>query len=158
MPIKEYREKETAELKEYRANFRDNYTFIEAYCKHKFNSGNYLDLLSKETNLIETCTNEIEILISQEYIKSNSFGFNVTPSVKNATDFLRIEMIGTEGEHQYKKSSERAVYEILQQLRDNLTHDGKFEVSEEQFERNSILIKNASIISNSIVKILENYG
>ncbi len=158
MSLKEYRKKETTKLKEYRTIFRDNYTFLENYCKKEFNNGNYLDLLSRKTNLIERNSNEIKEIIEQDYIKSNNYDFNVTLDVQNATDFLRIELLGIEGKHNYKKSAERAVYEILKQIRDNLTHYGKFEITDEQFGRNFILIKNASIISSSLIEILEENG
>lgn len=158
MSLKKFKKKQTSELKDYRTNFRDNYTFLEAYCKKEFNSGNYLDLLSEKTNLIEKNSSEIKEIISQDYIKSNGFDFNVTPDIKNATDFLRIELLGNKETHNYKKTQERAVYEILQQLRDNLIHDGKFEISDEQFHRNFILLKNASIISSSVIEILEKNG
>tara|TARA_R110002049_G_scaffold69023_1_gene178836 strand:+ start:5293 stop:5769 length:477 start_codon:yes stop_codon:yes gene_type:complete len=158
MSLKEFKKKETIKLKEYRTSYRDNYTFLETYCKKEFNSGNYLDLLSKKTNLIEQNSREIKEIVEQDYIKSNNYDFKVTPDVQNATDFLRIELLGMQGKHNYKKSTERAVYEILQQIRDNLTHYGKFEVSNEQFDRNFILIKNASIISSSLIKILEENG
>ena len=158
MSLKEFKKKETAELMEYRTSFRDNYSFLETYCKKEFNSGNYLDLLSKKTNLLEKNSEEIKEIIKQDYIKSNNYDFNVTPDIQNATDFLRIELLGTKEKHNYKKSAERAVYEILQQIRDNLTHYGKFEISNEQFNRNFILIKNASIISSSLIKILEENG
>src|SRR5690606_35720653 len=158
MSLKDFKKIETAKLKEYRTSLRDNYAFIEAYCKKEFNSGNYLDLLSKKTNLIEKSSNEIKEIIAQDYIKSNNYDFNIAPNIKNATDFLRIELLGAQGKHNYKKSAERAVYEILQQIRDNLTHYGKFEISDEQFDRNFILIKNASIICSSLIEILEEHG
>lgn len=156
MSLKKYREKESNEFRKYRNDFRDNYSFMENYCKKEFNSGNYLDLISKKTNLIEACPNEIIELIKQDYIKSNDYRFQVKPDVKNATDFLREKLLNTETEHQYKKSLERAVYELLQVIRDNLTHYGKFEISDKQYDRNLVLIKNAAIISFAVINAIEN--
>lgn len=153
--MKEYKEKESDEYRNYRNDFRDCYSFIENYCKEKYNTGNYLDLLSETTNLTETCKYEIIDLIQQDYIKSSSFNFEVRPNIKSATDFLRHKMLGLELEHNYKKSLERAVYELLQAMRDNITHYGKFEHLELQYNRNLILIKNASKITSTIVKEIE---
>lgn len=153
--MREFKEKVSAEYQNHRNNFRDCYSFIENYCKKKYNNGNYLDLLSENTKLIEICKEEISEVIQQDYIKSNNYDFEVRPIVKNATDFLRKEILGEEIEHKYKKSLERAVYELLQAIRDNITHYGKLEHSEEQYNRNLILIKNASLITCSLVQEIE---
>ena len=112
-------------------------------------------MLSETTNLTDTCNKEIIKLIQQDYIKSNNYKFKVRPNIKNATDFLRKEILGEEIEHKYKKSLERAVYELLQAIRDNITHYGKLEYSENQYNRNLILIKNASFITCTLVKEIE---
>lgn len=153
--VKEFKEKVSEEYQNNRNNFRDCYSYIEHYCKKKYNNGNYLDLLSETTNLTEICKKEISELIHQDYVKSNNYNFDVRPDVKNATDFLRSEMLGEKIEHKYKKSLERAVYELLQAIRDNITHYGKLEHSEEQYNRNQTLIKNASLITCSLVQELE---
>lgn len=153
--MKEYKEKESDEYRNYRNDFRDCYSFIENYCKEKYNTGNYLDLLSETTNLIETCKHEIIDLIQQDYIKSSNFNFEVRPNIKSATDFLRHKMLGLEIEYKYKKSLERAVYELLQAMRDNITHYGKFEHLELQYNRNLVLIKNASKITLKIIQQIE---
>ena len=58
--------------------------------------------------------------------------------------------------HKYKKSLERAVFELLQVIRDNITHYGKFEYTKKQYNRNLTLIKNASLITYSLVQEIEN--
>ena len=154
--MKEYKEKESEEYRIYRNDFRDCYSFIENYCTEKYNTGNYLDLLSETTNLTETCKHEIIDLIQQDYIKSSNYNFEVRPIIKSATDFLRYKMLGLEIEHNYKKSLERSVYELLQAMRDNITHYGKFEHLVLQYNRNLILIKNASKITWKVVQDIEN--
>ena len=154
--MREFNEKASEEYQFHRTNFRDCYTYIEDYCQIKFNSGNYLDLLAETTNLKEICRKEIIEIIKQDYVKSQSNNFNIRPIVKNATDFLRKEILGEDIEHKYKKSLERAVYELLKAIRDNITHQGKFEISENQYKRNEILIKNASLITCSLVQEIEN--
>jgi len=153
--MKQYKEKESEEYRNYRNDLRDFYSFIENYCKEKYNTGNYLDLLSETTNLAETCKQEIIELIQQDYIKSSNYNFEVRPKIKSATDFLRYKMLGLEIEHNYKKSLERAIYELLQAIRDNITHYGKFEYSEIQYNRNLILTKNASKITWKVVQEIE---
>jgi len=153
--VREFKEKISEEYQNHRNNFRDCYTYIENYGRNKYKSGNYLDFLAKTTNATETCKNEIEKIIQQDYIKANGNNFNVNPRLKNATDFLRKEILGKNVQHNYNKSLERAIYELLQTIRDNLIHYGKFEVSENQYERNYLIIKNASIISDNLVKQLE---
>ena len=153
--MREFKEKVSEEYKNHRNDFRDYYSFIENYCKEKYNNGNYLDLISKDINLTKSCKKEISELIQQDYIKSNNYNFKVRPDVKNATDFLRKEILDSEVEHKYQKSLERAVYELLQAIRDNITHYGKFEHTKEQYNRNLILIKNASLITKVVVSKIE---
>lgn len=153
--MREFKEKESEEYRNHRNNFRDCYSYIENYCQEKYNNGNYLDLLSETTNLTDTCNKEITKLIQQDYIKSNNYKFKVRPNIKNATDFLRKEILGEDIEHKYKKSLERAVYELLQAIRDNITHYGKLEYLENQYNRNLILIKNASLITCTLAQEIE---
>lgn len=153
--MREFQEKVSGEYRNYRDNFRDSYTYIENYGRNKYKSGNYLNFVAKTTNATEICQNEIAEIIRLDYIKSNANNFNVRPKVKNSTDFLRKEILKKNEQHNYNKSLERALYELLQTIRDNITHYGKFEVSENQYERNFVLIKNASIIANNIVKQIE---
>lgn len=153
--MKEYKEKESEEYRNYRNDFRDYYSFIENYCKEKYNTGNYLDLSSETIKLTETCKQEIIELIQQDYIKSINYNFDIGPNIKSATDFLRFKIIELETEHNYKKSLERAVFELLQAIRDNITHYGKFEHSEIQHNRNLNLIKNASKIACIVVQEIE---
>jgi hypothetical protein len=155
LKMKNFIEKASEEYRDHRNNFRDCYAYIEHYCKKKYNSGNYLDLLSETTSLTETCKKEISEIIKQDYIKSNNYNFEVRPNVKSATDFLRNKILGKNIEHVYNKSLERAIYELLQVLRDNITHYGKLEHSNEQYNRNLILIKNASLITCSLVQDLD---
>lgn len=153
--MKEYKEKESDEYRNYRNDFRDCYSFIENQCREKYNKKNYLDLLSETTNISETCKQEIIYLIQQDYIKSSTYNFEVKPNVKSATDFLRTKLLDLKIENNYKKSTERAVYELLKAIRDNITHYGKFEHTELQYIRNANIIKNASIITCTIVQEME---
>ena len=109
--MKHFKEKVSEENQNYRSNLRDCYASLENYCKDKYKSGNYLDLIADSTNLVETCKTEISGIIQQDYIKSSNFNFEVRPNVKNATDFLRKEILGINTDHMYNKSLERAVYE-----------------------------------------------
>lgn len=153
--MERYREKESKEYREHRSCFRDNYAYIESYCRNKYNNGNYLDFLSKETKLVETCLAEIIEIIELDYIRSNSYGFQVNPSVKNATDFLRNKLLDKKIELKYTKNLDRAIFVILQAIRDNIIHHGKMETDEAQYQRNFILIKNASLITSCLVNDLK---
>ncbi|HLS11805.1 MAG TPA: hypothetical protein VK050_06560 [Flavobacteriaceae bacterium] len=149
--MKRFREKETEELKKYRNDFRDNFAYIESFCKKKFKGKFNLDLLSKQTNLAEICREEIVELIEQDYIRSNSYNFEIRPSVKNATDFLRKEILNEKIDVTYRGNVERAVFDLLKEIRDNLVHYGKFEVDDAQYDRNFILIKNATLITATLI-------
>ena len=153
--MREFQEKVSEEYRNHRDNFRDCYTYIEKYGRNKFKNGNYLDFVAKTTNATEICQNEIAEIIRLDYIKSNGNNFKVRPTVKNSTDYLRKEILKKNVQHSYNKSLERALYELLQTIRDNIVHYGKFEVSENQYERNFVLIKNASIIANNLVEQIE---
>lgn len=153
--MKEFKKKVTEDNYYYRNNLKDNYTFIEKFAKYKYKTGNYLDYISNETNMIKSNSKEIIEIIKQDYIKSNSLGFELNQTVKNATDFLRKELLNQKIDVIYKKGAERAVFELLKQIRDNITHNGKFEITEEQYRRNFKLVKNASIITEEVVNFIE---
>src|SRR5690625_6437042 len=111
--MKRFREKETEELKKYRNDFRDNFAYIESFCKKKFKGKFNLDLLSKQTNLAEICREEIVELIEQDYIRSNSYNFEIRHSVKNSTDFLRKEILYEKIDVIYSINIERDVFDFF---------------------------------------------
>ena len=155
MSLKEFKNKVSSDYIEHRNNFKDNYTWIENYCKKKYGKKNYLDWLAERLNLIEVNRVELINLVSIDYIKSHSLGFVVRPTLKDATNLLRNLLIDRTIEFNYTKNENRAVLELLKQIRDNLTHQGKYEIDRNQLERNVHIIKNASIISGRIVELID---
>ncbi len=141
----------------HRNNFRDNYTFLEKYCKENYKNKNVHICLPKIFNFIkeEEILKNVKILIALDYIKDNNFGFNVNPSVKNSTDLLRQHLLNNDA-NVIDDNQNKSLFVLLKQIRDNLIHDGKFELEEMQFERNLEITKIASEISNTIIVILKN--
>lgn len=134
---------------------RDTYTAIEKYCKANKIKKNHLEWISNQINLLdneESKKNIIE-LIKLDYVHSNELNFQIKPNIKNATDFLRNKLLNIENENQYKiKYNEtRAVLSIIEQVRHNLTHDGKFETDAHQLQRNTELLKYCTIILDDII-------
>jgi hypothetical protein len=64
MSLKEFKKQASENFIKHRNNFRENYTWIENYCKNKYGKGDYLDWLSKRYNLIEVNRKELINLIS----------------------------------------------------------------------------------------------
>lgn len=155
--LKKFKEKASEDYKKYRYDVWENFGFVEEYCNNKYNSGgNNLDKLSKEFDFIKG--NEIEVIeiIKLDYVKSNSLNFIEKLNVKQATDSLRVFLLGQNLNSTYSKNHSRALLEILKQIRDNLTHrTGKRETRIKQFLRNFLLIKNSAIILDRIVKKIE---
>jgi hypothetical protein len=140
----------------FRANLKENYTLLEKYCKEKIGKKATVMLLSDRLDLHKNIdvVNAIKSIIELDYIKSNSLNFEVNLDVKNATDFLRQNLLGIETESKFAHNESKAILYLLQQIRDNITHNGKFELDEEQFERNYKLVKAGSEISDKIIEML----
>lgn len=155
MSLREFKKQASEDFLMHRNNLRENYSWIENYCNNNYGKGNYLDWLAERFELININKTELINLIGIDYIKSHSFGFRIRPTLKNAVDLLRNILIDNSIEFKYKKNGNRAVLELLQQIRDNLTHQGKYEVESEQYKRNLYIITNASIISDRIVKLID---
>ena len=134
---------------------RDNYTAIEKYCKANKINKNHLEWISGQIDLLdneESKKNIIE-LIKLDYVRGNDFFFKVKPEVVRASDFLRSALLNVENENQHKikYNQTRAVLYIIEQVRHNLTHDGKFETDDNQLERNTKLVKYCALILDDIV-------
>lgn len=144
----------------YRNNFRESYTFLEKYCKENFKNKNVHICLPQKINFIEIAEilKELKKIIELDYIKDNNYGFDINPNVKKSTDLLReyfnSENINYASDDEYNKS----LFVLLKQVRDNLTHDGKFELEDLQFKRNYEIIKIASEITDKIIEVLKKYG
>lgn len=140
----------------YRNNFKDKYTFLEKYCKENYKNKNVHSCLPQKFNFL----NEVEILnktkelINLEYIKDNNYGFIVNPSVQKSTDLLRAVFANQENENINKVELNKSLFQLLKQIRDNLIHDGKFELEENQFNRNFQITKISSEMSDLIINKL----
>lgn len=141
----------------YRNNLRENFTGIENYCKANGIVKNQHEWLSHRINLMEfkDIENDILELIKLDYVRANDFEFQVKPIIKNATDFLRNDLLDEKNEHTFKNNQTRALLYIIEQVRNNLTHDGKVELENNQFQRNEDLIKCCSRILECTVQNLE---
>lgn len=112
----------------YRENLLTNFAWIENFCKENYGKGDYIHWLSEKINLFEENEKTLTELVGLDYIKSNSLNFQVSPTIKSATDFLRKKLLDTTIQANYEKSESRAAFELLKQVRDNLIHSGKFEM------------------------------
>lgn len=137
--------------KEYRNNFRDNYSEIENLSKKENQRNNLINWLGNKIDIINENEDLVTDLIKMDYVKSNSFQFQVKPDVKSATDFLRKYMLDKEIKSDFKGSQNEALLIILRQIRDNLTHYNKSEIESVQFNRNYKLIEIGSKISDIII-------
>lgn len=153
--MKQFKEKVTNEYRQHRYEIRENFTWFENFCKESYSKGNFFDKFSRDYDVLSGNENEIQEIISLNYIKSHSYGFRVRPTIKGATDLLRNLYIDQSIRYSYSKNPNHALIEILKQVRDNITHHGKFEITSDQMERNFILVKNCSIILARIISFLE---
>jgi len=140
----------------FRGNLKENYSLLEKYCKDEIGKKATVLLLSEKHNLLQNdeIVNAVKSIIELDYIKSNNFDFKVNPDIKNATDFLRHILLGVEIESNFAHNGSKAILYLLQQIRDNITHNGKFELDDEQFERNYQFVKAGSEISDKIIEML----
>ena len=142
----------------YRNNFKTNYTFLEKYCKENYNNKNVYNCLPQKFDFI----NEEEIyiktkkLIDLEYIKDNNLGFNVNPNVQKSTNLLREVFGNQKNENVDQVELNKSLFQLLKQVRNNLTHDGKFELEENQLNRNYEITKISSDISDLIINKISN--
>jgi len=142
----------------YRAVFRENYSEMERYCADNNHKKNCTDWIANQINLFEGNEKIIRDLVSLEPIRSNNLNFKVTPTVQKATDFLRKRLIDDSIQTDYDKSESRAVFELVQQIRDNLTHQNKSEIERNQYERNHEILKLGSELTNSIIEKIKTVG
>lgn len=142
----------------YRNNFKDNYTFLEKYCKENHKNKNVHSCLPQNFNFIneEEIYEKTKKLVDLEYIKDNNFGFNINPTVQKSTDLLREIFANQENGNVNQVELNKSLFQILKQVRDNLTHDGKFELEENQFNRNYEITKISSEMTDLIIKKLKN--
>lgn len=140
----------------YRNNFRDNYTFLEKYCKENFKNKNVHNCLPQNFNFI----NETEIyektknLTDLEYIKDNNYEFKVNPTVEKSTNLLREAFANKENGSVNEDELNKSIFLLLKQVRDNLIHDGKFDLEENQFNRNYEITKISSEMTDLIINKL----
>lgn len=142
-------------FEKHRNSFRENFTWLEAYCKEAYGKGDFINWLSKQVDIIKGNEDAIRGLVELDYIKSNSLNFEVSPTVRDATDFLRkLPPIQKLSQKDISDQS-NAVLILLKQLRDNITHSGKFETETTQYERNYHLINLASNLSDVVIERLK---
>lgn len=153
----EFRQKiNGSDNEKFRANLKENYTILEKYCKDNIGKKATVMLLSQKLNLLQNheIVTAIKSIIELDYIKSNSLDFIVNPDVKSSTDFLRHILLGIEIESNFAYNESKAILYLLKQIRDNITHNGKYELDEKQLERNYKFVKAGSEISDKIIEML----
>lgn len=140
-----------------RHNFREYYTALENFWKTNKVKSNPLDWLSNRIDLTneEKIKEDIINLITLDYVKANDFRFEVKPLIRNATNFLRNELLQEQNEHNFNKNKTMAILLIIEQIRNNITHDGKIELEENQYNRNEELILYSQNILEYIVQNIE---
>jgi|ERR1035437_1190623 hypothetical protein len=134
------------------STFSINYTRLDKYCKLNYGKGNFIEWISEKINLLSGNEELVKELIMLDYIGDNSLNYEKSPTVINATDYLRKILIDNSIISKWKKSDSRAIFEILKQIRDNITHFGKFEIEDSQFDRNFLIIKIATKLSESMIE------
>jgi hypothetical protein len=106
---------------------RRNYTLLQDYCSKNCSCGSYLDWIADRIDLFSDNKESIRQLVSMETLKSASRRNEVNPLVESATNLLRKKLIDPKINSDYDKGENRAAFELLRQIRDNLTVFGKFD-------------------------------
>lgn len=135
-----------------RSNFRHNYAEFENYCHTNYGKGNFLDWASNKFQIFEHCKSLLSELVEMDIIKSHSNNFKISPTIENATNLLRQELLDESIKSNYKKDPNRAAFELLALIRHNLNHQNKSELEEDQYIRNSNIIRIANEISNILME------
>jgi len=133
-----------------RAEFQIYYAQLEKKCKELYGKGDFLDWISENYSFYELINTSVIEIIQLEYIRDNNLNFQINPSVKNATNYLR----GDEKNNRFN-NKEKAVLVLIKQIRDNFIHNGKSQPEEKQYQRDNILLINSLAIVKVILIMLE---
>lgn len=130
---------------------RDHYTLIERLARSLSERKDILQTVSLQTNIFNRCRENVDHIVTQPYIKSNSFNFKIRPGTIISTNLIREAIENNEdGNH----TIEKAIFQLVKEIRDNLTHDGKFEIGEQK-KRNLLFVSNAASICQYVSATLE---
>lgn len=141
-----------------RSSFRDNYAEFENYCHSNYGKGNFLDWASQKLPIFDSCKALLIELIQMDTIKSHNNRFQISPNIEEATNLLRHELLDPTIKSNYSKGPNRAVFELLSLIRNNLNHQNKSETEEEQYNRNYQIVRIANEISIILLDQIENAG
>lgn len=141
-----------------RANFRENYAEFEKYCKQHYGKGNFLDWAAEQFNILNESQEYVIELVKLNTIKSHNFNFEISPNIENATSLLRKELLDSSIKTTYTKSPNRATFELLSLVRNNLNHQNKSEMDEDQYLRNYNIVKFANLISEILLNKIEHHN
>jgi len=140
---------------ENRSKFRDNYAEFENYCHTNYGKGNFLDWASNKFQIFEPSKTLLCELVQMDTIKSHSNNFKISATIEAATNLLRKVLLDSTIESNYKKSPNRATFELLALIRNNLNHQNKSELEEDQYDRNSNIVRVANGISEILLEQIE---
>ncbi|MDT0690305.1 hypothetical protein RM549_10950 [Salegentibacter sp. F188] len=154
-----------------RRQFHEQYEWLEGYWNGRYRGNNHIDQFDREFGDYFWNLGELRDLVrdlaSYPPIGSSKSNFDSTITIQRATYYLRFSTNLYEIEfpmdsdndkeiaNEWNKSAFNGSLTIVKQIRDNLFHGRKAELSEPQYTRNKELISMGVRITNLILEKLE---